>query len=120
MAQYELQQERMRYEEQQHVIEERVREGEMTQEEAHKIMARGRMHHKIEEEESGFRLDESAAAGADYATTQQIIEEVLDTEEKTYCIRWIKKVTGWAWLMKKAKVEKERRANPEYQHMFPA
>lgn len=109
----------MHHDEQEAVIQEQLREKMITEEEAQKRRAQGRMHNKIEEEGSAFRLDESAAAGADYMTTQQIIEEVLDTEERAPCLRWIKQITGWSWVMKRAKLEREARAKPDYPHKFP-
>lgn len=116
MEAHELKQERMRYEEQESVIHDQLRDGLITEEDAQKRLARGRMHLKIDEESSAFKLDESAAAGANYMTTQQIIEEVLDTEDKFFLTRWIKNVTGFSWLMKKATMEKERRKKPDYKH----
>jgi len=116
---HELKQERFRYEEQESVIQEQLREGLITEEEAQKRLARGRMHIKIEEESSAFRLDEAAAAGANYMTTQQIIEEVLDTEDKVFITRWFKSVTGYSKLMKMAALERSRRRKPDYKHKYP-
>lgn len=119
VEEYELKQERFRYEEQEDVIREQIAEGLITEEDAQKRMARGKMHHKIEEEGSAMVLDESAAAGANYMTTQQIIEDVLDTEDKVYVVRWFKNVTGYSWIMKKANLERTKRRKPDYPHKYP-
>jgi voltage-gated sodium channel len=119
MVAHELKQERMAYEEQDHVIREQLSSGMITEEEATKRLARGRMHMKIEEESSAFKLDEQAAAGAGYLTTQQILEEVLDTDDKILCIRYLKRVTGWYWLMKKATDERAKRKKLDYKHRCP-
>lgn len=119
MESHELKQERMRFEEQEGVIRQRLQRGEITEADAQKVLARGRMHEKIDEEGSAFRLDEAAAAGASYMTTQQILEDVLDTEDKILCIRWIKGITGYAWVMRKAQWERQKRSKPDYIHRFP-
>lgn len=116
MLSHGLKQERFRHEEQEHVIQEELRTGVITEDEAQARLARGRMHLKIEEEGSAFRVDEATAAGADYLTTQQILEDVLDKEDKIACTRWIKQVTGYTWLRKKADKTKARRQKPNYQH----
>jgi len=115
-----LKQERFAHEEQEHIIQEELRSGMITEEQAQARLARGRMHLKIEEEGSAFRVDEAAAAGADYLTTQQILEDALDKEDKMACTRWIKQVTGYHWLRKKADQEQSRRQKPTYRHRFAA
>merc|ERR1719491_1141342 len=90
----------------------------ITEEEAQQRLARGRMHLKIEEEGSAFHVDEATAAGAGYLTTQQILEETLDKSDKSAFTRWIKQVTGYAWLRKKADKETIRRQKPDYRHRF--
>merc|ERR1719424_2515548 len=83
----ELQQERQRYEEQEDVIRSELAAGFITEDEARKRLARGKMHHKVDEDSSHHKIDESAAAGANYMTTQQLLEEVLDTEDKVVMVR---------------------------------
>lgn len=119
MLQHEMNQERLRHEEQEHIIQEQLRAGDITEAEAQARLARGRMHIKIDEEGSAFRVDEATAAGAGYKTTQQILEDVLDTDDKVYCLRWIKKTIGYTWLKKKADLERQKRQKPEYKHRFP-
>jgi len=116
---HEFQQERMRYEEQVDVIGEMLRDGVITEEEAQARMARGRMHLKIDEEGPNVKLGEAAAAGADYVTTQQMLEDVLDKDDKVYFVRWIKGVTGYAALQKKASIERTKRKKMNYKHRFP-
>jgi len=120
MESHELKQERFRHEEQEANIQRQLREGTITEEEAQARLARGRMHVKIDEEGSAFRVDEATAAGAGYQTTQQILEDVLDTDDKVYCVKWIKQVTGYAWLKKKKDFESQKRKKPEYKHRFPS
>lgn len=119
MMKHGLQQERFRHEEQEHVIQEQLRSGMITEEEAQARLARGRMHLKIEEEGSAFHIDEATAAGAGYLTTQQILEDALDKKEMA-CTSWIKQVTGYARLRKKADQERNRRQKPGFQHRFAA
>lgn len=116
---HEFQQERMRYEEQTEVIQEMLADGIITQEEAQARMARGRMHLKIDEEGPNVKLSETAAAGADYVTTQQMLEDVLDKDDKVYCVRWLKKASGYTALMKKASIERTKRKKMNYKHKFP-
>jgi len=119
MVNHELQQERFRHEEQENIIQQDLREGRITEEEAQQRLARGRMHLKIDEEGSAFRIDEATAAGAGYQTTQHILEEVLDTKDKIWVTRWVKNITGFAWLKRKADIQKGLRQRPDYKHRFP-
>jgi hypothetical protein len=109
--------EKMKMEEKEDTIRDKFLAGELTDEEAQKLMARGKMHNK-DEEGGKLKIEESAAAGADYATTQAMIEDVLDTEDKIYFVRWIKRVTGWSRLMRAAKKERQKRQKVGYHHKF--
>merc|ERR1740130_1590272 len=60
MESHQLKQERIRFEEQEYVIRQKLQSREITEVDAQKILARGRMHEKIDEEGSAFRLDEAA------------------------------------------------------------
>lgn len=116
---YEMRQARFRLEERFDVIDDLVAQGEISKEEAQKRVARGKMHTKDEEDRTRAQLDEAAAAGADYTTTAQMIEEVLDTSSKIYVVKLLKFYTGFSWLEKKANRERNRRRKPEFKHCFP-
>jgi len=97
----------------------KIEAGELTEEEAHKHFVRMKMQRKNETDTTRPQLDPTVAAGADYTTTDQMLEEWLDTESRAPLVRWVKGVTGIRKLETKIARERNRRARDDYVHTFP-
>jgi len=102
-------------EEKYEVIEEKRQRGEITDEEARKLLARKKMHMKTDTDRienaqkanKEMQLMGHVAAGADFMTTEQMLEELLESDKDLACVRWIKQKTGFYHL--RAKVILERK-----------
>jgi len=122
---YVYQQNRLRQEEKIETIEEQIAMGNLSQEQASKLMARAKMHQKTDAEArkdqiyEESRLDEAVAAGADYQTTEQMLEELLEMESKYAAVRCFKSFTGIRAIERAARMEQLRRSSPEFVHPFP-
>lgn len=115
IEQYELQQERQKLEEDN--LEDLIVRGEINEDEAHQKFARMQMR-KGEESKKGV-LDNSVAAGADFQTTMQMLEEILDNESKIPLVRWFKNFTGIRQVEKAVARERLRRKKARYSHICP-
>jgi len=94
----------------------KIEAGELTEEEAHKHFVRMKMQRKTDADTTKPQLDPTVAAGADYTTTDQMLEEWLDTESRAPLVRWLKGVTGIRKLETKVAREKNMRARADYMH----
>jgi len=108
--------ERFQHEEDEKVIAQMLEDGELTVEEAQKRIARGRMH---QAEREGPQIKGIVAAGADFQTTEQMLEDHLDTASKNACVRWFKKKTGIAAIERAVKMQEKKRKERGYKHKFP-
>lgn len=104
---------RDRYDIEDKTINQDIVTGKITEDEAKRRFARMAM-----QKQKG-PVDVVSAAGADYQTTQQMLEELLDDRSKVYAVRVFKEVTGFRRLEIAASRERLRRRSPKFRHPCP-
>jgi hypothetical protein len=108
---------KLRYAAEETNLEEQIRRGNLTEQEAHKRFARAHMR---KQSEKGPGIDTLVAAAADYQTTEAMIEEVLDDDADTNpTILYIKTILGIRNLERKVRAERSRRKSPNFVHPAP-
>eukprot|EP00928_Gymnodinium_smaydae_P098449 TRINITY_DN9158_c0_g1_i1.p1 TRINITY_DN9158_c0_g1~~TRINITY_DN9158_c0_g1_i1.p1 ORF type:complete len:601 (+),score=122.64 TRINITY_DN9158_c0_g1_i1:238-2040(+) len=121
MIEYEQRQHRMQAEEREDLIQSLMAEGHITEEEAQVRLARMAMHGKVsKEEEKGMKIKGVVMAGADYQTTDQILEDLLDTRSKFLLVRCFKDATGLTRLEQNIALDRSKRAKASYRHPCPS
>eukprot|EP00927_Polykrikos_kofoidii_P002519 TRINITY_DN11009_c0_g1_i1.p1 TRINITY_DN11009_c0_g1~~TRINITY_DN11009_c0_g1_i1.p1 ORF type:complete len:607 (-),score=115.28 TRINITY_DN11009_c0_g1_i1:35-1855(-) len=119
MVEHEKRLDRFRTEEKAEAIEALKQEGNMTNDQAQARLARMKMHQKSEQE-GGNQIRGIAAASANFQTTEQILEDILDYQSHSPLIRFFKKSLGIDWIDKMYQLEMLNRKEPGWVHPFPA
>eukprot|EP00747_Dinoflagellata_sp_TGD_P065646 gnl/TRDRNA2_/TRDRNA2_154444_c0_seq1.p1 gnl/TRDRNA2_/TRDRNA2_154444_c0~~gnl/TRDRNA2_/TRDRNA2_154444_c0_seq1.p1 ORF type:complete len:698 (-),score=151.83 gnl/TRDRNA2_/TRDRNA2_154444_c0_seq1:91-2184(-) len=115
VEQYEIKKARMDVQESEEEILYMIRSGQITEVEARQLRARREMHKK----EEANAVDATTMAAAGYQGTEQMLEEVLDTESKIFIIRLMKKLLGINKLNKAINKKKRDRDSPAFRHPYP-
>jgi len=104
-------------------LQELVESGVISQAEAHKIMTKKHMHdsavRKNSADGSVVAIDEVVMAGADYATTAQMLDDVLEVQQG-YLFGIFVWMFGLERLSTQANKERIRREHKDFKHPYPA
>mmetsp|Transcript_118099 Transcript_118099/g.252366 ORF Transcript_118099/g.252366 Transcript_118099/m.252366 type:complete len:583 (-) Transcript_118099:107-1855(-) len=116
VSDYTLKQARYAHEEGGVHVQEMQSQGLITAEDAQKLRARNKMHGKTTEFDANMQM---AAAAADYQTTEQMLEETLDTTIKNPFLKCISRVLCIQPIIRRVRNERSRRSHRDFIHPFP-
>jgi voltage-gated sodium channel len=122
MIEAEMKQAKYKHEDKPEEIQRLMRDGGLTAEEAQQRMARMSMRNAQvkAQEEGAVQISGIVAAGAGYTSTDEMLEEMLDTQEKKFTIgRCIKTALGITRIERMVEIETRRRAHPSFKHPAP-
>lgn len=97
----------------------KVQAGRLSDLEARKIMTRAKMHEK--DYGGSPQFEQSAMAGADYNSTNMMLEEILESDdlEGPPPLMWFYRLVGFDIFYARVMSARKRRRQPDFVHPFP-